>query len=400
MNESKSETLPRAASRQEDWRSEFFEFEDVAYLNAAAQGPLPRAAVRAAQQALEWKKLPHRLPEDAYFGLPDAIRALLAPMIGGTPEEIAITTGASSGLATIAQGIEWRPDDEVLVAAGEFPAHFATFASLAKAGRLRLRIVEPGAATGGRFLSADDFLPHIGPKTRLVSTSLVRFGDGTRIDAAPLAEACRAAGALLALDVSQCAGAMPLNARALGADFLVCAGYKWLLSPFGTGFFWVRRELMDSERFCAPGPFYWMALENAHEFHTLARSNWQPVKAARRWDAPETASFLNLAPMRASLELIGRVGVEAIWRHCRALAVLVVERLPRDRCLLASPADAEARGPYVCVRARAAERTQQLYDALCAERIFVSLREGALRIAPHLYNTERDVDRLLRVLSI
>lgn len=389
---------PRPALR--DWREEFYEFEDTAYLNAAAQGPLPRVAIRALQQAMEWKKLPHLLPEEAYFGLPDAIRALLARMLGGRPEEFAITTGASGGLAAIAHGIEWRPDDEVVLAAGEFPAHFATFAPLAQAGRLRLVTATPGAAAGGRFLSAEDFLPHIGPKTRLVSTSLVRFGDATRIDAARLAAACRDAGALLALDVSQCAGAMPIDVTALGADFLVCAGYKWLLSPYGTGFFWVRGELIGSDRFPARAPFYWTALEHAHEFHLLTRGNWQPLPGARRWDSPETSSFFNLAPMRASLELLERIGVETVWQHTRALTALIAGRLPRDRCILASPADPAARGPYICVRARAEDKTQKFYEALRENHVFVSLREGALRIAPHIYNTERDIDRLLRVLSI
>ena len=376
-----------------DWRSEWFEFDDVAYLNAAGQSPIPRVAVHAVQKALEWKKYPHQLPDAAYFGLPDRIRALVAQLIGGRPEQVALTTGASGGLAAVAAGLDWEPEDEVLLARGEFPAHFSTWMPLGNAGRLRVRVIEPC----GRFLTAEDFIAHIGPRTRLVSTSLVRFDDGTRLDATRLARACHSAGAYLLLDVSQCVGAMSIEVGGLGADFLVSAGYKWLLSPYGTGFFWARGDLI--ERMCV-GPFYWMALEGAAEFHTLPLHQWKLAPGARRWDSPETASFFNLAAMEASLGFLLRVGVETVWEHNRRLAAEMIERLPLDRCVLASPGDPEARGPYACIAARSPEKTAALYQKLREAQVIVSLREGALRVAPHLYNTARDIDRLLAVLAV
>jgi selenocysteine lyase/cysteine desulfurase len=376
-----------------DWRNEWFEFEDVTYLNVAGQSPMPRVAVRAVQSALEWKKFPHQLPDKAYFELPDRIRAAIARLIGGHPEEVALTTGASGGLAAVAHGIDWKPEDEVLLARGEFPAHLATWRPLAEANRLNVEEIVPR----GRFLTTEDFLGHLGPRTRLISTSLVRFDDGGRLDGARLAEACHAAGVYLLLDVSQCVGAMPLDVRALGADFIVSAGYKWLLSPYGTGFLWARRELIEQMQV---GPFYWMALEGAAEFHTLSFRQWRLAPGARRWDSPETASFLNLAAMEASVELLLRVGVETIWEHNTGLIEEMLRRLPLDRCVLASPPEAAARGPFACIAARSAEKTAMLYEKLRAANVIVSLREGALRVAPHLYNTERDIDRLLAVLAV
>jgi cysteine desulfurase / selenocysteine lyase len=374
------------------WRDEWFAMENAVYLNAAAHGPLPRVSVRATQEALEWRKFPHRLPENLYFELPDRIRALLARMIGGQPEEIAVTTGTSSGLAAVAQGLDWKPEDEVLIARGEFPAHLTTFLSLAQAGRLRVKIVKPR----GRFLTADDFLEQMGPRTRLVSTSLVRFDDAARLDAARVARGCHDAGALLLLDVAQCAGAMPINVAALDADFVAGSGYKWLLGPYGTGFFWVRPELNDRLQ---AGPFYWTALEDVRNFESLAPDQYRLARGARRWDSPETASFLNLAALETSLDFLLRAGVETVWEHNRRLIAGMIERLPLDRCVLASPADAAERGPYVCVRARHPEATPALFEQLREAGVVVSLRGGALRIAPHLYNSERDVDRLLAVLA-
>ena len=140
----------------------------MAYLNAALQGPMPLAAVRAAQEALEWKKRPDRLADEAYFDLPNRIREKVSRVIAARPEEIAVTSGASSGMAAVAAGIDWKPGDEVLVGRGEFPAHFSTWLRYEKAGKLRVRVVEPR----GRFLLCPDYIAHLGPQTRAISASL------------------------------------------------------------------------------------------------------------------------------------------------------------------------------------------------------------------------------------
>ena len=148
-------------------------------------------------------------------------------------------------------------------------------------------------------------------------------------------------GAYLLLDVSQCAGAMKIDVAALGADFLACAGYKWLLSPYGTGFFWIRRDLIEKMR---PAPANWTALEGADNFSSLAVEELKFSSGSRRWDSPETASFTNLAAMEASLEYLLRVGVETVWNHNENLIRGMIERLPRDRCVLVTPEDAKHRG--------------------------------------------------------
>jgi selenocysteine lyase/cysteine desulfurase len=293
-----------------------------------------------------------------------------------------------------AHAIAWKSGDEILITRGEFPAHPATWMPLAERESLTVKIVAPA----GRFLTADDLITKLGPRTRLVSVSLVRFDDASLLDAQRLTAECHPRGVLVLLDVSQCAGAMPMDARALGADFMVCAGYKWLLSPYGTGFFWARPELIER---LEVGPFYWMALEGANRFDSLSfpEGKFRLARGARRWDSPETSSFFNLAAMDASLEFLLRAGVETVWEHNRRLIAGMIERLPRDRCVLASPAGADERGPYACVQARRPEATPALFEQLREAGVIVSLRQGALRVAPHLYNSERDIDRLLSVLA-
>jgi len=381
-------------SLQNDWRQEWFEIEDATYLNLAGQAPMPRVTIRAVQAAIEAKKYPHHQSDSAYFEVPNRIRAAIAQLIGGKPEEIAITTGASNGMAAVAYGLPWNPGDEVITSKGEFPLQYTAWKPMEEREGLKLKIVTPRE----RFISADDLLAAMTPKTKLVSASLVRFDDGSLLDAARVAAVCHAQGALLLLDVSQCCGAMPLNVAQLGADFMVCAGYKWLLGPFGTGFFWAKSELITKLR---PGPFYWMAVAGSHNFSSLSFEDPKPAPAANRWDTAESASYFNfnLVAMDVSADFVVRLGPETVAAHNRRLIELMYERLPKDRCIPASPLETDRRGPYGCFAARTPEKTVALYQKLRKENVIVALREGNIRVAPHLYNTERDIDRLISVIT-
>ena len=164
-----------------------------------------------------------------------------------------------------------------------------------------------------------------------------------------------------------------MDVTQMGADFLVCAGYKWLLGPFGTGFFWAKHEHIAKMR---PGPFYWMAVEGAENFADLATAPPRPANAAKRWDAAETVA-----------------------EHNHRLIDQLFDRLPKDRCVTASPLDRAHRGPYGCFRARTPGKTRELYDKLRVESVITSLREGNIRVSPHLYNTERDIDHLIKVIT-
>lgn len=373
-----------------DWRGNWFEFEDATYLNVSGQGPMPRVALQAVQQALEWKKFPQRMPDSAYFDVPNQIRASIAKLIGAKKEEIALTTGASTGAAAVAYGIDWKPGDEILVAYGEFPLQYSTWKPMEERKAIKVRVIAPR----GRWMTAEDFIDALTPRTKLVSTSLVRFDDGSLLDAAKLSAACHAQETLVLLDASQCCGGMPLDVAKLGADFVVSAGYKWLLSPYGTGFFWMKSEQTSRMR---PGPFYWQAVEGANHFGSLVFDQPKPETGAKRWDSAETANYFNLAGMHASLEFILKVGAETVAEHNRKLIELLYARLPKDKCVPTSPLDAAQRGPFGCFAARTPEKSADLYARLRSQNVIVSLREGNLRVSPHLYNTERDIDRLVAI---
>jgi cysteine desulfurase/selenocysteine lyase len=375
-----------------DWRQEWFEIADATYLNTAAHAALPRVALHAVQSSIEVNKSPHHMDDAVFFEAPGRIRASLSKMIGAKPEEIALTTGASTGVAAVAHLLRWEPGDEVITAKGEFPVQYATWKPMEERQGVKLKIVAPR----DRFITADDLIDALTPRTRVVSVSHVRFDDGSLLDAARVAAACHAQGSLLVLDASQSCGAVPIHVNELGADFLVCAGYKWLLSPYGTGFFWAKSEHLDTAR---PGPFYWTAQGAGDDFFKLNFADPAPSRSAKRWDAAEAATYFNfnLTAMDASVDFVLRTGPELVSEHNRKLIDLLFQRLPNG-CVPASPLDSAERGPYGCFVARTAEKTSELYQKLKKEHVVVAMREGKIRVSPHLFNSERDIDRLIEVL--
>jgi len=375
-----------------DLKREWFEIEDAAYLNTAAHAALPRVSVRAVQASIEAKKFPHHVDDSAFFEVSNRLRASIARLIGSKPEEIALTTGASPGIAAVAYGLTWNPGDEIITAKGEFPLQYATWKPMEERESVKLKIVAPR----DRFITADDLIAAMTPRARVISVSHVRFDDGSLLDASRVAAACHAQGAMLVLDVSQSCGAVPMDVNELGADFLVCAGYKWLLGPWGTGFFWAKSEQLDSAR---PGPFYWMA-QGADSFSALNYVDPKPSRNADRWDAAEASSYFNfnLTAMDASVDFVLRVGPELVLEHNRKLIELLFDHLPKD-CIPASPLDSAQRGPYGCFTAPTREKTAELYKKLRKENVVVSMREGRIRVSPHLFNSEQDMDRLIGVVT-
>ena len=192
-----------------NWREAWHVSKDTVYLNAAGQAPMPRVSLEAVQAALEWKKFPHTMSDLRELDLPRRVRGSIANLIGAQPEEVALTTGASAGLIALAYNLNWKPGDEVVTGHREFPVQYATWRPMEAREGVKLKLIAPRE----RWMTADDFIAALSPRTRVVAASMVRFDDGSMLDTVKLGAACHAQGTILALDVSQCCGAIPLDVK-------------------------------------------------------------------------------------------------------------------------------------------------------------------------------------------
>jgi cysteine desulfurase/selenocysteine lyase len=370
---------------------DFGGFEGRAWLNCAHQGPLPRVAVAEAERALADKAAPHRLGDQAFTEVPGRLKAALGRLVGVPADQVILGNSTTYGLHLLVQGVDWRPGDEVLLVEGDFPATIVPWLPLADRGvRVRLLRPEDGALDAGR-LEAE-----LTPATRLFCTSWVFSFTGQAVDLAALGRVCRRAGVTFVVNGSQGVGAAPLDLAAVPVDALVSCGFKWLCGPYATGFCWLRPDLLASLTY---RPAYWLSHLAQEDLGRQSAVRLRDDVGAAAWDVFGTANFLNFRPWTASVEYLLGLGLDRVAARDQALVERFLRGLDPDRYRLVSPRQGPGRSTLVVLGHRRPERIQGLYEDLGAAGVDVALRRGRLRVSPHLYNTEADIDRALEVLS-
>jgi selenocysteine lyase/cysteine desulfurase len=373
-----------------DYRPDFFDFSPTVYLNCAYQGPFPRATAARIEQAVQLKCHPDRLHPQEYFDLPDRVRARFAKLVGADPQEIAITNSATQGIGIVATGLDLKAGDEIIISSRNFPANIFTWLHLRRRG-VRVRVIRPA----GDHVTPAEVEAELSPHTRVVALDWVSYTSGARLNLTALADLAHGRGALLVVDGTQGVGAVPLDLREAPVDALAVAAYKWLLGPYGTGFLYVRPEVQERLDLAVVN---WMTVEGSDDFDALPIEEFTLPRAARIFDVPETPNFINLNGLEASLEFVEQAGVAAVFSHCTRLLDRLAAGL-RDRGLqLSDAAQPEHRSTILAFKAESLAATGAVHRALAAEHVAVSLRHGFIRVSPHLYNTEEDIERLLSVV--
>ncbi len=359
------------------------------YLNNASTGPLPERAVRATAEFTADRARPWLMTQERQFGVLAHTRALVARLIGATPGEVALMVNTTYGINLAARALPLRAGDVVLSWDREFPANVYPWMALQRQG------VE------FRRLPCDDDLPDEdallaaldGPGVRAVSVSWVSFATGFRADLARIGRACRERGVYFVVDAMQGLGALTLDLRETPVDLLACGAQKWLLGPWGAGFVYVREGLV---RELEPSAVGWMAVRGSDDFARLVEYDFTYRDDARRFEVI-TLPFQDFAGANASLELLLELGPAAVERHVPALAQRVVDwAADRPAVRLVTPADPARRAGIVAVAPLDPERAS---ERLTSAGVVHSLREGAIRLSPHCYNTAAEVDGALALLG-
>jgi selenocysteine lyase/cysteine desulfurase len=361
---------------------------EAIYLNHASTGPLPARTVAAVEEWTRRRAQPHRITDAELFATMRTTRQLVAPLIGAEPREIALMTNTSYGLNLAAGALPLAAGDVVVTFDREFPANVYPWMALASRG-VRLERVPcvddlPDEEALVRALAR--------PEVRALTVSWVQFSSGWRADLARLGALCRATDTWFVVDAIQGLGALTLDVRACHVDLLACGMQKWLLSPWGTGFVYVRRELIAELR---PTSVGWMSVRGADDFSRLTDYDYTLRDDARRFEVL-TLPVHDFAGANASLALLHELGPAAVTAHVTRLAdTIVAWARARDDVRLVTPADPARRAGVVSVAPRdAAAAAARLREAGVAH----SLREGAIRLSPHAYNTDDEVQRALALL--
>ena len=387
-------STPVTSARSPDYdvaqlrQTEFPWTATTVYLNHASVGPLPERT-RTTLDAFNRKRAaPFQLPDRELMQTLAESRRLTAQLIGAQPEEIALTINTGFGLSLAARALPLRAGDIVLASDREFPANVYPWMLLKELGvTLELAPTTPEGWPNEEYL-----LERLQDRrVRVLSVSLVQFSNGYTVDLARLSAATRASGAFLVVDAIQAVGQIPVDVRSTPVDLLACGAQKWLLSPWGSGFVYVRRELV---RELKPSITGWMAFEGTDDFSRLTQYNDTLRGDARRFELI-TLPYQDFAGMNASLELLSSLGIASIESHLRSLHEPVIAWAARSGARVVSPTDRRGSG-ILCV---APPNVGDAFRALKAARIVCSLREGAIRISPHAYNTREEMEQVVEALE-
>lgn len=360
------------------------------YLNAASFGPLPDRSRRAidAFNANRWEAA----LTDEDLGTPQtASRAAAASLIGAHSAEIALTPNTNVGINIAATAAFQNGDDRrvILISDREFPANVYPWLALARQD-FSVEII-PTDANG--FPREDEMLERIGEgDVAAVSVSFVQYSNGFRADLDSLGSACRRNGTLFVVDAIQGLGAVPLDVVRSSIDILACGGQKWLCSPWGSGFTYVRRELITEFEPLLPG---WISFHSTQDFTRLTDYRYDMLDDARRFETGSLA-FQDFTGFHKSVELLVELGVGTVWQHIRALQDhLIAWARSREVPVVSNIEDARRSG-ILCIRPPNAEAVfRRLIDA----DVQCAYRENAIRLAPHWYNTMEEIERVVEVLD-
>lgn len=357
------------------------------YLNHASLGVLSSLAVEAMSRHLfdHSERGSHTKPE--WQEMKQRVRGKMAAFVGAEPGEIAITKNTPDSLSILAAGLPWKPGERVVITDLEFPANAHPWLNLAKQGVEVITVQSRGGC-----VPTEDLVAVMDHRTRLVSLSWVQFSTGYRSDLDAVGRACREKGIYFAVDAIQGLGALRFDVRELNVDFFGAASHKWLCGPTGVGWFYCRRELMDAIEVRVVGQA---------SYERDPHDSWLDYKTklwpdARRFE-PGLVNFLGLAGLEAALDLLLEVSIESVEARIKRLTDILVQGLLERGFRLAAP---RSERDWSGIVSFASERWDSLalLQRLEMEGVSASVHDDYIRVSPHFYNTDEEIERLLRAL--
>lgn len=367
---------------------------DTTYLNCAYMGPLPKIVEVAGVEAMRRKRNPGGIIASDFFTEADVLRKEYAKLINiKDPRRVVVIPSVSYGVANAVKNIPLSKGDEVIVVAEEFPSdYYPWVVRCQETGAIITTISPPdnlqrrGEQWNARILNA------ISNRTKVVAISSVHWSDGTLFNLIDIRRRTRDVGAALVIDGTQSIGAMPFDVEQIQPDVLVCVGYKWLLGPYSIGLAYYG-PMFDNGK---PIEESWMNRLNAEDFRSLVQYNDQYKEGALRYEVGEHSNFIYVPMLIESLKLLNKWKPANIQKYCASITSDPVRKLREAGFWIE---DNDSRGQHLFgIRVPAHVDLEKMSARFKKNKLFVSLRGNAIRVAANVYNTKADLEKLAALL--
>lgn len=357
------------------------------YLNHAAVSPPPLKTIEAIQSQLKDVSENGSVNFRNWIAVKERSRRLVADMLGASPEQVAFTRNTSDGLSTVANGLDWRPGDNLVTFSNEFPSNIYPWLRIRDTLGVEVRMCPEHDSR----IDLDELIALIDEKTRIVAISHVQYASGFRADLERLGRAARMHDALLVVDIIQALGVVPVDVEAEFIDVAAGACHKWLLTPEGVGFLYLSSRARERIQ---PTLVGWISVPNPEDYNNFEQG-WN--RGTLAWETG-TGPVALLHGLEASLDLLTETGTARIQSYLETLTDHLCEKLGKTRYEVVSSRTAEEKSQIVCVRHAAGLTSMDLYSHLKKRNIITAPRGDRLRISPHFYNTLEEIDELVKAL--
>ena len=369
----------------DSYRNEFDIPRNICYLNAAYMTPQPRRVLQAAIEGAERRAKSWQITPADFFREVETLRSAFAKQVNSSPDNIAIVPSAGYGAAVAANNLKIDAGKLILVLEDQFPSNYLSWQRLANDSGAEIRVV---SKQGDQSWAAAilESIEQVGERIGIAALARHHWSTGESIDLDAVCPILRDHGSKIVLDLTQSVGAFPIDIESLAPDFMVAAAYKWLFCPYGTSFLYVADRHFDG----VPIEESWMSRNGAEDFSQLANYTDRYQPGARRFDAGERSSFSNVAGAVAALGMIDEWGIENISRELGNTNLKIAAILDKHGF---ETVDASTRAPHFQSARLSNFDTRKLASSLVADNVFVSQRGDRLRLAPHLYTDQEDLER-------
>lgn len=364
---------------------------DLHYLNGAYMSPLSKAVTAAGHEGITRKRVPTRITPADFFREVNTLKGLFADVVNAPRERIALIPAVSYGMATVVNNLHLQAGQRVVLLHEQFPSNVYAWRNLRERGVVIDTVAAPKSKQRAQDWN-EAILEAITPDTAAVALGHVHWADGTLYDLARISQKAKAVGAALVIDGTQSVGALPFDVQEMQPDALICAGYKWLMGPYGLGYAYYGERFADG----VPLEDNWIARAGSEDFSGLVNYQDAYAEGAARFDVGEKSNPILLPMMIAALREVLERQPERTQAYCRELTETPLAQLQRDGYRLEHP-DYRAHHLFG-IRLPEHIALDALKDALQEANISVSVRGDAVRVSPNVYNDADDITALVDVL--